>query len=734
MRHHSAVYNHRAFTFYPVPPFGIHLFRMILRSLRLCVPAAVLSLGCAQAQTPAPAPLVAAPATAPAATSLSATVGNDMIEPFKLSEMDIDGVIALLEMLTGRTVVRPAALPTALYSIHLKRPLPRSEAVAALETVLSLNGIGVAPLGDKLLKVVALAQIRTEAPEMLTVPARSLPPSGRIAAKLFQPDYIRVNEFAQQAQAMGTQGIGVTTVLFPTANAALITETISNLQRLETLMEQLDRPALLPKFYTLKFAKASELVQKMQGILQNQTLQAQFGTSTTYSADDRTNQVILVADSQQQTFFDELINRLDVKADPNTRTEVIYLKHAAAKDVASLLTNLISGQNSAASKSGGSQLLTNRVDGAPNANPQAPVVVTATRGGPAGAGASAGSSATFSSIVTIMADERTNAVVANGTMDDLRLIKELVDKVDIILAQVRIEVVIVEVELTNNEATGIDSLNLQVDANKLIGIGGGAAGLSLSGSTTTTNSTTGTTAYAGLATLGARNSLTGIIGLASNSTKSKSSILSNPTITTTHNKEAEIFVGTGVPTISSYLNDSSGSSSSSSYSGGYRSTVSSQEVGIRLTVTPLIGDDGSVQLDIKQEINSLGEPTKIDNNTQYQINKRTTKSFITVKNGEIIVLGGLQKTEDVKGRSRLGPIPIIGDLLGGRTSLKKRTDLLLFLRPRVLQGNELDNKDAYNQVESLTSKEAIKKTLDLPPPADSGSKAEASPSDKNHRK
>ena len=705
---------------------------MTLRSLRLCVPAALLTLSCAQAQTPASAPVPAAqpaPSASPtiaAAPSVSAdNVADPMVDGFKFSDMDIDGVLSLLEMITGRTIIRPAALPTSTYTLHIKRPLPRSEAEAAIETVLSLNGIGVAPLGDKFLKVVALAQIRTESPELLSVSARTMPPSGRIVVKLFQPDYLRIEDFAQQAQQLATQGVGGGIVLFPKANAALITDTVSNIQRLETLMDSLDRAAPFPKFYTLKFAKASELVQKIQGILQNPVLQAQLGSTPTYSADDRTNQVILVADSQQQTFFDELVNRLDVKADPNTRTEVIYLKHAAAKDVSSLLSSLISGQNSASQKSGASQILANRVEVGPNgvANAARPVVANTA------AVATSGTSSTFSSIVTVIADERTNAVVANGTMDDLRLIKELVEKVDIILAQVRIEVVIVEVELSDTEATGIDSLNLNVEANKLVGIGGSIAGSSLAATSTTISTTS--TSFGG-ATVNGNGTLTGLLGFANNSPKSKTHILSVPSITTTHNKEAEIFVGTGVPTISSYLSDSS--SSTSANSSGYRSTVSNQEVGIRLTVTPLIGDDGSVQLDIKQEINSLGTLTKIDNNEQYQINKRTTKSFITVKNGEIIVLGGLQKNEEVKSRNRLGPIPIIGDLLGSRNSLKKRTDLVLFLRPHVLQGTELDNAPALKQVETLSNKKDIQKALDIAPAEPAKPADNKSSSYKNHRK
>lgn len=663
---------------------------MTLRTLRLCICAALLSGLSLLAQN--------ANVAQPPITSVPMANGDDMIDGFKLSDADIDSVLSLLEMLTGKTIIRPSALPSVPYTIHIKRPLPRSEAIQALETVLSVNGIGVAPMGDKFLKVVALAQVRTEAPEMISGSTLELFPSGRIAAKLFQPDYLRIEDFTQQAQTLISPGVGGGIVLFPKANAALVTDTITNLQRLEVLLKRLDQAAPSPKFYTLKFAKASELVQKLQGILQNPVLQAQLGATPTYSADDRTNQMILVADSAQHRFFDELIDRLDVKADPNTRTEVLYLKHAVAKDVTTLLNNIITGQNTAAQKSGSASQVQRAEPPATNTAPKAAPSATALAAGLA-------PSTTFSSIITIVPDDRTNAVVVNGTMDDLRLIKELVDKVDIILAQVRIEVLIVEVNLDNNFATGIDALGLQVTANKLTGISGAASGGTLSGSAT--YGTDGSATYSNMATLKGQ-SLTGIIGLSAVPTKSSTNILSTTSIATTHNKEAQIFVGKGVPTISGYLNTGT---TSNSVGSGYTSTVTSQEVGIKLTVTPLIGDDGTVQLDIAQDVNSLGTKTQIDGNDQYQINKRNTKSFITVKSGEIIVMGGLQQVSDIKSASRLGPIPIIGDLLGARSHDKSRTDLIFFLRPIILTGTEADNESAMREVEGLPLKPQIKEAL-----------------------
>ena len=96
----------------------------------------------------------------------------------------------------------------------------------------------------------------------------------------------------------------------------------------------------------------------------------------------------------------------------------------------------------------------------------------------------------------------------------------------------------------------------------------------------------------------------------------------------------------------------------------------------------------------------LGDIT-IDGNPQPRIGKRSTESFVTAQSGEIIVLGGMQRTSESRSTSRLGPIPIIGDLLGSRSSEKTRTDLVFFLRPIILTNTPADNAPALERVEQF---------------------------------
>ncbi|MBI5380513.1 MAG: type II secretory pathway, component PulD [Opitutae bacterium] len=646
---------------------------------------------------------------------MRAPADDPIIPRLQLVELSLDAVFENLEMLTGKTIIRPAALPGAgTITLQIKRPIPTSEAVRMIETALTANQIAVIPLDDKTLKVVALPQAKNEAPMIISGSTLELPPSGRVAAKLFQLEYLQGSEFFQMLQNLLTPGIGGGIVVFERAGAAFITDTVSNLQRIETLITQLDRPsnlALKPKFYSLKYAKASEVVTRIQGIFQAQKMiqQVGIGQNTSLSSDDRTNQVIIVTDPRITPIFDDVIAKLDVRGESTTRTEVIYLKHATAKDVSQLITNLVQGQNNAAQRSG-----QQRQGTMPTPAPQSAANTPPQQAQPGRLRLPGDNSAAteFSSMLTVLNDDRTNSVIVNGTLDDIRQIREIVEKVDVVLAQVRIEVMIVEVSLTDSDTTGIDALGLKLDQNRLVGFSTSIGG----------NTSLGADGSGGLATTTPQSggnffgySLSGMLSIGVTPRKANTHILSQPTLLTTHNKKAKMFVGRSVPTISSYLNDSTSAGTSSSY-GGYRSTVSGQKIGITLEITPLIGEDGSVQLQNAISVDDIIDYTTIDGNKQPNVGMRTTESFVTAKSGEVIVLGGLQRSADTRDTNRLGPIPFIGDLLGTRNSKKERTDLIFFLRPVVLTNTPMDNADALRRIDKLPQHDEIKRVLNSSAP------------------
>ena len=660
------------------------------------------------------APAAAAPA-APAvivgtvaATPVPTLSGTDKVGPMMLRDETIGQVLELLQRWTGKTVLRPQALPASLYTLSLPASATRNDALLAIETLLTLNGVAVIQQGDKFLKVVPNNVAKSESPTLLTESTLSLPPSGRVASKIFLLKHANGQEVVTQIQGMLNGTLGTPPVFFGRNNAILVTDSIMNLQKIETLLSQLDRPQLdviATKMYNLKHALATDMVNKLTALLRtpaaNGAAPFRLSTGTSFTADERTNRVIVMGSADQHAFFDKLVESLDATSDPNTKTDVVFLRHANATETASLLTQLITGQTKAASTANGGRT-TNGTNRVTTPTPAAPAAT-----GAAATGSQQNGADEFSTMVTVIADVRSNSIVVSGTKDDLRLLHELIDKVDVVLPQVRIEVVIAEVTLTDNDSSGITSLGMTVTNGKLTGVNGtlfgGAGGVTGVGG--------------GSAALAPNGTLTGIVSLGTSSTPTKNDlhVLSVPAITTSHNKEGTIFVGESRPVIT-------GTQSTAGTTGLVSSsTVSQRDIGIQLKVLPLIGKDGSVQLQVTQQVEDVLGSVTIDGNEQPVIGRRSTDSFVSAMSGEIIVLGGLQRSNDTTTKNRLGPIPIIGDLLGGTSKTKTRTELLIFLRPYVLNNSAVDNLNAISRVDATPIAEQVHKHIDkAPAPASTG--------------
>ena len=652
-------------------------------------------------------PPSAAPAAVPVAP-IAPPAGEEIIGPIQMRGETLEAVLFQLGRWTGRSIIRPQTLPNVEgYTLSLPA-MPKSEATLALETMLELSGIAASPLGDHFLKIVPIGQVKMESPEMIDGSTLGLPPSGRVVTKLFRLNFLRVNELKDQIGPLLNSNLNGL-VPFEKTNAVLITDSLSSLQRVERLVQELDKPAtggLQPKFYSLQFAKASDLVNKITGILKP-PLSTGLSSATSISADDRTNQIILISDPRQYEFFDELVAKLDVKSDPNTRNEVIPLKHATSKDVATLLTNLVSGQSQAASKaeqqsSRPGQPIAPRPQTPPTNTPVTPApglqanLASLTGENPLGT--------QFSNLVTILADDRSNSIVVSGTVDDIRLIREIVGKVDVLLAQVSIQVVIAEVTLSDTDSSGINSLNLTFGSTA-------SHGLQISNFSANSPSSADIAGWA--VTGGVVNPLAFTAALGSMGGKSNVKVLSADTIVTTHNKQAEFVVSQQEPIITG----STSSPGTTATTNGYTSsTVTYKDIGIDVKVTPLIGDDGSVQLEIDQKVDDIVGTVQVNINTQPIIGHREATSFVNVADNEMIVLGGLQQTKHSTNRTKLGfiyEIPILGYLLGGRTHEEDRTELLLFVRPHIIPPGQ-STKDANASIDQLTNKTQVKQYLTDP--------------------
>lgn len=632
---------------------------------------------------------------------------DEIVNDINLSDMSAIQVIELLEQLTGKIILRRQDISPAKINFNSRgAELTKQEAVLALESLLTLNGIMLTDMGGRFMKAVPATNVNSHVPEMLVGSTIGLDPSQKIYAKLFKLDYLNAEQASGTLiQPLLSQNSSI--VPFPKSNALLVTDALLNLQRIESILAEADQPESVReavKFIKLDFIQASEAQQQIENLIQG-PLKSYLEGNTSVSSDERTNQLILVTHPGNVPMVMDVISNIDVDAAPLTGSEVFQLRQAKAEEVVPIIESIISGQREGREKDAEVARNTNeRQNNRNNNNNNAPELpnqpaVNAVANGIVNSETNA--SLQFSNFVGLSADERTNSIVAYGTNQDLKTLKELIEKIDIPLPQVLIEAVITQVTLNETQASGLSSLSLTYNGTTrsfqdiLMGTAGG---INLSG-------------IDGGATVPLDNPSDFILSAAITPTNSDSDsrVLSAPRIVVSHNEEGIINVSRSQPIITSSL------SSGVSDNLNTRSSIEFRDIGIQLTVTPLIGADGTVQMVIEQTVENVVETVTIDNNQQPVIGKREATSTISVKDGEIIVLGGLQENSETEGNSYfplIGRLPVIKEIFGGSNNDYDRSEIIIFIRPTILTNPSDAGRLANEYIESAEETEVLNKYLE----------------------
>lgn len=613
-------------------------------------------------------------------------------EPARLTYSDIDAhsLLDVLTNLTGKPIIRQQNLPQTSITFDSVDKLNREEAILVIESLLSINGIAITEVGEKFLKAVPAKTADTEVPRLLTGDIMQLEPGQQMFANIFDLEYLTTTEAQKLIDPFKSLNGKIN--IFESANALLITDALINLQRIHLLLQKLDKPAEIREdllFMPLKHVSAKDLQSRLS-TMQKGSLKTYLQGNTSIEADERTNQLIIITHPGNKPLFEEIIAKLDIDVAPLTRSEVITVSNAEAATVANLINEIITGQEQTRDKNAPN---TQNPSNEPTPAVQAPAQPSTPTAPAQQALAGEGAKLQFSEHVKIVADERSNSIVAYGTPNDIEQVRDLVQKIDVLLAQVKIEVVIAEVTLSNDQVRGIDSFGLSAtdfDEWRLSDLA-----IASSGSLASPFTLSGT-----LKTF----SLESVFRTAKRD--SNVDVLSAPTIVTTHNQEATIIVGEQRPIITSTQSNTDATSTYSS--------VSFENIGIELKVKPLIGANGVIQMEIEQKIEKVIDTTQIDNNEQPIIGTREAKSFLSVSDKDIIVLGGLQEVEMNQGEGRvfiLGELPILGEIFRSKTNSKTVRELLLFIKPTIIRLPDDAAPMAKSDIKKLQNSEMIQESL-----------------------
>ena len=494
--------------------------------------------------------------------------------------------------------------------------------------------------------------------------------------------------------------------LVPLANNSkiLVIDTRANIERLKRIIASVD---IIESddldIIGLRYTQASDIKTIVMAIyssykkLKNIDIQV----------DERTNRLIVIAPVDIRRAIRALIADLDVELPSSSNVKVIYLKFAKADRLAPLLESIISeegfnpGAISGASSSSSSA--------APNIPANVPEQVrqqaaqrqqrnNEQQNQNADTPASSSSSSTNLSAaapVTIQADEDLNALIINGPREYIDAVMVLINQLDLPRAQVVIEVIIAEVSNTITRSLGIDSLIYGPAGGYAADITGNLAGLATEDGT-----------LDALSILDASNSgiLTGIGGASSDlssgwgflvkalHTDAYTNILSTPYIVTLDNQEAEFVVGDNIPVVT-------GSTDSE---GDPFQTIERQDVGIALKILPQINGDNSIRMDLEQEISSVTDNT-IDA-VDVVTSTRKIVTSVNVRDGGLIALGGLMQDNQSESSRKiplLGDIPIIGNLFKSQSNNVDKTNLMLFMRPRILKDDASVASLSYSKYNAM---------------------------------
>jgi general secretion pathway protein D len=308
----------------------------------------------------------------------------------------------------------------------------------------------------------------------------------------------------------------------------------------------------------------------------------------------------------------------------------------------------------------------------------------------------------------IIADERTNSLLIFASKPDLKTIKDIVAKLDVVLAQVLIEAVIIEVQLgPDTKEFGVSYLQHPKSAGDFTGVGAGGAGNFFNpGSFIGLGTNTGGALKGGFNYFGQwNNDLEVSVTAITSDTRAK--ILQRPRIQTSHAVQAQLFVGQSrpYPTASYYGGGSFG---------GY-SSIQQLQIGVTLDVTPLINPDGLVVMDIHQTIESYNGDVDIANVGKVPITSRKEAAAkVAVRDRDTIILGGL--IEDDKNKSKSGipllmDIPVLGYLFRTSSSSQTRSELIVLLRPTVLPTPEIAALTARSEKDKMPGVKQTEKEI-----------------------
>lgn len=596
---------------------------------------------------------------------------------------EIEAVARTIATLTKRNVVVDPRVK-GMMNLATEKPVTAAQAFNHFLSALRLQGYTVVESGG-IYKVVPEADAKLQGGvSTVTAPGEAITAAGnQIVTQIFKLNFETASNLVPILRPLISPNNMIN--VNPSNNTLIITDYSENLARMARIIATMDVSSATDlDIIPIKNATATELAGLVTRLMESSGGAAgvpgggpDASFRTTIVAEPRSNALIVrAANPARLALARSLINQLDqpvAGANSNGNAgniHVVYLKNADATKLAITLRAALQAGSSAgqaASSFAGSAT-------APRMSNAATSPIAA--------------SAQPSTGGQIQADPATNSLIITASDPQMRQLRAVIDKLDARRAQVFVESLIAEVNSDKAAEFGVQwqgALGNKGDTNVgILGTNFGAGGnnilnLAAQGATGAVLPGTGMN-------MGVAHQTNGVYVLGALArfieTSGSGNILSTPNLLTLDNEEAKIVIGQNVPFLTGqYTNNTSGGTSNPFQ------TIERKDVGITLKVKPQISENGTVKMTIFQEVSSV-QASSVNSVSGLITNKRSIESNVLVEDGSIVVLGGLLQDESATNQERvpgLADIPFFGALFRSESKSRKKTNLMVFLRPVVVR-------------------------------------------------
>ena len=599
--------------------------------------------------------------------------GEPIVLTFQGAE--IEAIARAIASATGRNIVVDPRVKGVM-TLITDRAVSPATAYNQFSSMLRLQGFAIVD-ANGLLKVIPEADAKVQG-GAVSVAGAGAPGGNQIVTKIFKLTHETANNLVPVLRPLISPNNTIN--VNPGNNSLVITDYADNLQRIGQIISSMDvANATDVEVILLKHA----IAQDISGIVLRLTDasggaaagQGQADTSfkTTIIPEPRANALIVrTANVARMNLVRSIVEKLDQpsSAQASGNIHVVYLKNADATKLAATLRSALAGSAAAAAPATG-----------------AAGAAAVTTGG------------------QIQADTATNSLIITASEPQFRQLRAVIAKLDERRAQILVESVIAEVSNDQAAEFGIQwqgALGNKGDGT--IGVLGTNFG---SGGSNIVNLASQRSGAAVAPSKGFNLGLTSntngvyVLGFLARflEQSGEGNVLSTPYLLTMDNEEAKIVIGQNVPFVTGQFTNSTGAGGSVNPF----QTIERKDVGLTLRVKPQISENGSVRLQIFQETSSVDAASR-NSPSGLITNKRAIESNVMVENGGIVVLGGLIQDEYSGGQEKIpvvGDLPFFGNLFKTEQRNRKKTNLMVFLRPVVVRDAVSSADLSYNRYESM---------------------------------